>query len=62
MPGYQWYHLGKCEPPRPYGRGFWLRRLVVVTWYRSHHATTTNWSGAEESVLVDEFASFRLLI
>ena len=50
------------EAPRPYGRGFWLRRLVGVTKHRSRHATTTNWSVADESVLVDEFASFSLLI
>ena len=36
--------------------------LVGVTWHHLPHATATDWSSTDESVLVDEFASFGLLI
>ncbi len=47
------------EPPRPCGRGFWLRRSVGVTWHHIPHVTATNGSGLEK--LVDEFVCFGLL-
>ncbi|MHB8263148.1 MAG: WD40/YVTN/BNR-like repeat-containing protein [Acidimicrobiales bacterium] len=39
----------------------WLHRLVGVAWHHFHHVTATNWSSADESVLVNEVVCFGLL-
>ena len=44
---FSWKRLTNLAPPFGWG---------------SHHATATDWSSADESVRVDEFASFGLLV